>query len=102
MEVQESIKVKETIPLPRVQDNTLHIIPNDQNAPPPRVPQGNNDMHAHRPHVIPQYNAIYQHMCLIPPYFANAVYNEDTGKMEEYCDLIEREKQRKMDEILCQ
>eukprot|EP00957_Ditylum_brightwellii_P004468 339669-Ditylum_brightwellii.AAC.1 len=28
------------------------------------------------------------YLSAIPPYFVNAVYNEDTGKMEEYRQLI--------------
>eukprot|EP00957_Ditylum_brightwellii_P092227 7021024-Ditylum_brightwellii.AAC.1 len=32
--------------------------------------------------------AQHHYLSAIPPYFVNAVYNKDTGKMEEYRQLI--------------
>eukprot|EP00957_Ditylum_brightwellii_P009828 741376-Ditylum_brightwellii.AAC.1 len=85
-QVPDCFKIKEMMPPPRVENNQLHVVEDEDNITRPSpsvVPQHN------RPHVIPQYNVTYaQNMCTIPPYYVNTVYNENTGKMEEYWQLI--------------
>eukprot|EP00957_Ditylum_brightwellii_P184981 14087569-Ditylum_brightwellii.AAC.1 len=85
-QVPDHFKVKEMPPPPSVENNQPHVVEDDTTTtrPTPRVvPQHNG------PHVIPQCNATYaQQICTIPPYYINAVYNENTGKMEEYQQLI--------------
>eukprot|EP00957_Ditylum_brightwellii_P128444 9796265-Ditylum_brightwellii.AAC.1 len=89
MQVPGHIKVNETTPPPRVEPNVPNIIEDNNNyttQPALKVVQ----QHDNGPHVIPQCNAAYaQQICTIPPYYVNAMYNEDTDKMEEYKQLIE-------------
>eukprot|EP00957_Ditylum_brightwellii_P049711 3770089-Ditylum_brightwellii.AAC.1 len=78
-QVPDHFKVKEMTQSLRVKNNQPHVAEDDTTTtrPAPRVvPQHN------RPHVIPQCNATYaQLICTIPPCYANAMYNENTGKM---------------------
>eukprot|EP00957_Ditylum_brightwellii_P123795 9436985-Ditylum_brightwellii.AAC.1 len=88
MEVPEQIKITENTPLLRVPDKVPHIVPNDQNAPLPMVPQRNNDMQSNKLHIMLQCNIIYQHIRAIPPYFVSAIHKKKTAKMEEYQHLV--------------
>eukprot|EP00957_Ditylum_brightwellii_P154128 11729688-Ditylum_brightwellii.AAC.1 len=81
MQIPNHVKVKETTPPSRVEKTVPNIIHGDDNPQPhpPRVQQPQ----PHGPHVIPQCNLVqHEHTATIPPYYVNAVYNEETGKME--------------------
>eukprot|EP00957_Ditylum_brightwellii_P053807 4076386-Ditylum_brightwellii.AAC.1 len=43
--------------------------------------------------------AQHHYLGAIPPYFVNAVYNEDTGKMEEYRQLIKGKAKEKWETL---
>eukprot|EP00957_Ditylum_brightwellii_P101636 7745752-Ditylum_brightwellii.AAC.1 len=76
------IKTTETRPLPRV-EKPPNIVEPDNNDPPVslRVEQPQQE----GPHIIPQCNAAYyQSICTGPLHYVYTVYNEETGKMEEY------------------
>eukprot|EP00957_Ditylum_brightwellii_P149965 11421603-Ditylum_brightwellii.AAC.1 len=103
MNIPKRIKTVDTTPPPRVQTKIPHIIPpDDLTTPSPRVQPRRSPRQHQGPHIIPQCNMAQHHyLSAIPPYFVNAVYKEDTGKMEEYRQLIKgKTKQNKTKIVL--
>eukprot|EP00957_Ditylum_brightwellii_P106744 8143707-Ditylum_brightwellii.AAC.1 len=88
--IPEHTKTTETTPLLRVK-KTPNIVEPENNDPPisPRVEPSQNQTQHEGPHIIPQCNAVYyQSICTVPLHYVNAVYNKETGNMEDCRQLI--------------